>query len=426
MSTVPASDPALRADLRSLAERIFADARALSADRAGVTRKSFGPEVNAIVQYLVQLASREGLESGSDGAANAIFSMPGAGPRPALWCGSHLDSVPQGGNYDGLAGVVAGLLCLIRLKREHINLPRPFKVMGIQGEEGAWFGKGCMSSYALFGRLSPADLALPLLNSDRTLGQCMAAAGADMRAIQAQQPLVRAEEMAGYIELHIEQGPIMAERGYATAVVPAIRGSMRHSRIQCLGEAGHSGAVPRAFRHDTVFAFSDLIMRIDRHWQAWLQQGRDLVVTTGIIGTDPSEHSVSRIPGSLIFSLDIRSQSVDTMKEFYQLIRAECDAIGQERGVQFIFDRTLESSPAIMDPRWCESLLDMSQSLGLPRQLIPSGAGHDAVVFAAAGIPSAMIFIRNDHGSHNPAEAMDIDDFLDGVELMYRAIQELP
>ncbi len=415
-----------QSELRALAERLFSEIRNLTYDGVGVTRESYGAGVNAAVKTLVDFARAEGIHTHFDGAANLVLSLPGGGDAPALWIGSHLDSLPQSGNYDGLAGVIAGLLCLVRQNREGLTLARAFKVIGFVGEESVWFGKGYTGSSAMWGRLTLEDLALASRNSGRTLAQCLEDAGADMAKIRAGQPVVDRREFAGYIELHIEQGPVMVQRGWPTAVVSGIRGSRRHPKIRCVGEAGHSGAVPREFRRDTVVAVADLIMRLDAHWRSLLEEGRDLVVTFGVIGTDPAEHSPTRIPGETMFSFDVRSQSVADMEEFHGLLRAECEAVSRQRGVEFVFDRRMEMSPAMMDAGYTQVLTELSRGLGLPAELISSGSGHDAVIFTEMGIPSAMIFIRNDKGSHNPREAMDTDDFMAGVSLMYEAVQRLP
>jgi N-carbamoyl-L-amino-acid hydrolase len=238
--------------------------------------------------------------------------------------------------------------------------------------------------------------------------------------------LIDGRSIKGYIELHIEQGPVMVERQWPTAIVSGIRGNVRHNRIRCIGEAGHSGAVPRNIRRDAVFAVAQLITRLDQHWQALLEQGKDLVVTFGVVGTNPQEHAVSRIPGEVDFSFEARSECSLMLEQFYRLMRDECAAIEKEKGIEFVFDRRLLTLPASMDGSMIEPLLAISKRLGLPSERIASGAGHDASVFANAGIPSAMIFIRNEHGSHNPLEAMENGDFIAGANLLYHAIIDLP
>ncbi|MBV8838782.1 MAG: hydantoinase/carbamoylase family amidase, partial [Alphaproteobacteria bacterium] len=309
-------------------------------------------------------------------------------------------------------------------KRDGLRPARTLKLYGLRGEESARFGKAYMGSGALFGKLNTADLAAKDMRSELTLGDCMRAVGVDVQRVARGEPLLDAKRVAAWVELHIEQGPVLTARELPIGIVTGIRGNVRHRVVECIGEAGHSGAVPRWLRHDAMFATAELISHLDRHWRTMLERGRDLVVTTGVVGTDPNEHAIARIPGMLRFSFEARSQSKETLEAFYDLFLSECQMIGEERGVAFKPDRRLESAPAIMDAAWVQRLRAAARNLGLPDEEIPSGAGHDAAVFANAGIPSAMIFVRNAHGSHNPREAMEIDDFLAGVAVMRAAIRE--
>lgn len=413
-------------DLGQLAEKLFADVRALSFDGVGVTRESYGSGESAAADYLRAFAKSEGLSVDDDRAANVVFRLPGTEAAKAVcWTGSHIDSVPQGGNFDGYAGVVAGLLCLVEQKRSAKPYRLPLEVVAFRGEESAWFGKAYMGSGALFGKISEEDLKLKQRTTGETMAECMARCGADVAAIAAGQTLIDKDRIKAYVELHIEQGPVMIARKLPLAVVSGIRGNVRHNRIVCHGDAQHSGVVPRWLRHDAMFAVADLIMRIDEHWRVLLERGTDLVVTTGIVGTDAAEHSISRIPGLVNFSFEARSKSQDTLEAFYQLVRAECKSVERERGVRFEFDRRLLSDPATMDAAICAKLADACFAQGTVYETIPSGAGHDASLFANAGIPSGMLFVRNQHGSHNPHEAMEMTDFMQGVRAMHAAMGQL-
>ena len=410
-------------DARALAAELFETLRAKTSDSVGITRESFAAGEEAAIAIVKEVAESHGLTTEMDGAANLVISLPGRETEtPFVACGSHLDSVPQGGNFDGAAGVIAGLICLSRIHAEAVATAKNVKLMVLRGEESAWYGKACVGSNALFGMLSPEDLASRHRKEATTLGDALARAGADVARIENGEQLLDPASVAAFLELHIEQGPVMVARDLPTAIVTGIRGNFRHLRVMCRGEAGHSGVVPRWLRHDAVFAAAELIGNLDEHWRVLLEHGHDLVVTVGVIETDPEHHSVSRIPGEVAFSFEVRSQSTETLEAFYELTRTECRQIEIKRKVVFEFDRRIDSPPAKVDPRWIDRLSQISEELNLPTETVPSGAGHDAGIFAHAGIPSAMIFVRNEHGSHNPHEAMEIDDFMRGTELLYHAL----
>lgn len=409
-------------DWNALAEEAFDELRRLGFDGVGITRQAFAEGESAAMAAVAALAEREGLVVTRDAGDNLVMALPDEAPGPYMLVGSHLDSVPRGGNYDGAAGVLAGLLCLARMKSEGVTPPVPVRVIGMRGEESPWFGKPYLGSSALLGALRPADLDLKERGSTRTLADALAGVGIDVEAVREGRPLVDKRMIAGFLELHIEQGPVMVARGWPTAVVTGIRGNIRHQRIVCRGQAGHSGAVPRWLRNDPVFALAELVSRLDEHWRVLLERGLDLVVTIGVVGTDPADHAATRIPGEVAFSFEIRSQSRETLEAFDVLFQTECANIARERGVTFDFDRRQDASPARMDQGLVDRLLAASRRLGLPAETIASGAGHDAAVFANAGIPAAMVFVRNENGSHNPDEAMEIADFLAGVDLLYETL----
>lgn len=204
------------------AARLFDTIAALSRDaQEGITRESYGPGESDAIACLSDFALTQGLEVATDRAGNVIFTRKSDNGQPALWYGSHLDSVPQGGNYDGLAGVVAGLLCLCRLDREGVATAQPVRVIGLRGEESAWYGKSYIGSRALVGGLSEHDLQLTNRFSQRTLGQAMQAVGADLAAIGRRQWLVDRTEFAGYLEVHIEQAQSLERMGRPWGSCPA-------------------------------------------------------------------------------------------------------------------------------------------------------------------------------------------------------------
>src|SRR5580700_7169809 len=194
------------AEDRRLSGGLFDALRAASFDGVGITRESYSTRESDALDIVEAKARELGLETARDAGANLVVTLAGSEPDlPFLACGSHLDSVPQGGNFDGAAGVVAGLAVLARFKRDKIVLRRTIKLFGLRGEESSRFGKAYMGSLALFGKLSAEDLRVTDRDG-RTLGDCMREAGADVARIRRSEPLLDAKRIAAWVELHIEQG----------------------------------------------------------------------------------------------------------------------------------------------------------------------------------------------------------------------------
>jgi N-carbamoyl-L-amino-acid hydrolase len=414
-------------DLAEAMAHIFDDVAAMSRDVEGVTRPAFSAKETEILEYLTDLAQQAGLVVETDAGQNRIFCLP-QDQNAERWVlvGSHVDSVPRGGNFDGLAGVAAGLYCLLRAHQESRSFSRPVKVIAMRAEESAWFGPCYIASKALTGTLKPEELDAAHKGDGRSMAEHMHDIGIDDGRVRSQNPLCDLSQIAAYIELHIEQGPLLIEKGLPAAIVSGIRGNLRHKKVLCLGEAGHSGAVPRAYRHDAVLAMTDLLSRLDESWQTILQKGEDLVLTAGMVSTDPSSHALSRIPDKVSFSLDIRSQSAAVLDQMRELVRNEMRMVGRERGVEFELGVEDSTAPALMDETIVEGLSASMAHVGLEPFVMPSGGGHDAAVFANAGIPSGMVFVRNANGSHNPREHMDLDDFIIAASVIYDYLMEAP
>ena len=408
--------------IERLAITIFDDIAVLTKDRHGVSRETYGKGETDAINYLSKLAVELGLYVEVDDAANVFFSSKPIVNSRYMLIGSHMDSVPLGGNFDGLAGVLAGFLILSYLSKNKINLSLPLKVIALRGEESAWYGRNYIGSKSIFGLLTKEDLNSTHRKTGEKLSKAMQSCGVDINKIQSSISLIDKENIELFIELHIEQGPILVDRNWPAAIVTGIRGNNRHHNIICKGSAGHSGTIPRYLRKDAVFAGADLITRMDDHWNTIQQHGGDLVLTSGIFHTDSDHHAMSRIPGEIFFSFESRSQDVATLDALEALLKSECRTIERERGVKFEFDDLIKSSPAELDEVIIKNLLDAGESLGFERASLPSGAGHDAAVFANVGIKTGMIFVRNDKGSHNPYEAMDIKDFMAGLSILKKFI----
>lgn len=402
------------------AARLFDSIASMSPDVEGVSRPAFSGVETKTLEFLVEFAKSEGLSAWYDEGCNARFSLPqDAEAKRYVVVGSHVDTVPYGGNYDGLAGVVAALLCLVRAKRSGEKFAFPVHALAMRGEESAWFGPCYIGSKILTGTLAEEEIGSVHKSDGRSLRDHMAEIGLPVDRIAKREPIGDLSAMTAFLEMHIEQGPLLIGKDIPAAVVTGIRGNIRHRQIRCIGAPGHSGAVPRAYRRDAVLAVADLLVRLDESWQTILNKGDDLVLTSGILHTDPDKHAMTRIPELVNFSLDFRSQSPQTLDEMRELLRAEARQVEKDRKVRFEFDRELRVEPAQCDPHIVSELKEAMARAGQEPFTMPSGGGHDAAVFQAAGVPSAMVFVRNQNGSHNPAEAMELGDFVSATDIFY-------
>jgi N-carbamoyl-L-amino-acid hydrolase len=337
---------------------------------------------------------------------------------PPVIIGSHLDSVPQGGNFDGAAGVVAGLAVLAGWRHAGWQASFDVTVMAIRAEESAWFDIPYLGSAGAFGLLDPDCLGVRRSDSGETLETVLARQGFDAGAIRERRRLIDPGRLRAYLELHIEQGPVLVEEGVPVAVVTGIRGCRRLRNARCQGAYGHSGALPRAYRQDAVAATIALLARLDADWRAAEAGGADLVVTTGEFSTDPARHGPSKVAGETRFVIDIRSVSDETMTGVETRARQHASAIEAEYRVRFDLGDASYSPPAAMDGALRAALAARVAALGTRPFAMASGAGHDAAVFAAMGVRSAMLFVRNRNGSHNPEEAMEMEDFALGARVL--------
>lgn len=407
-------------DIRPVATWMLGEIASRSADNEGISRPAFSEIETETLKFLIDFAKSQGLVATWDPGRNVIFCLPAhTDAVKYILVGSHVDSVPSGGNFDGLAGVVAGISCLVRAKCEGRVFPQPVKVIAMRGEESAWFGPCYIGSKALLGVLSEEELAARHRLDGRSLEEHMAALGIDTASIRNGRPLIDANTIQAYVEVHIEQGPVLIASNQPAAIVSGIRGNFRYKKIVCFGEAGHSGAVPLAYRHDPVLAMAELLNVLDTAWRNFVANGADLVVTSGMVTTDMHKHALARIPDRVQFSLDVRSQDPDMLRTMNDLVLKHVARIEKERGVRFDLDEVLWTDPATCNMHIIARLRNEAVSIGLEPRLISSGGGHDAAVFSQAGVPTGMIFIRNQHGSHNPHEAMDIDDFYVATSVLY-------
>jgi N-carbamoyl-L-amino-acid hydrolase len=239
----------------------------------------------------------------------------------------------------------------------------------------------------------------------------MRAAGCNLDALTAGEAYLESGHIRAFIEPHIEQAPSLVDRDLPVGIVTGVRGVLRHRAAFCVGQYGHSGALSRGQRRDAVAATVALVQRLNDEWLRREKLGEDLVFTVGELMTDPTYHGPSKVAGETRFVLDFRSISEDVMRAMSDLAHRVARRIETETGVTFDLGRASYSEPGEMDPHMRQRMLEVARAVGLPTVEMPSGAGHDAVVFANFGVPTGMIFIRNRNGSHNPEEAMELADF---------------
>jgi len=409
-----------------LAAEVFDTLAKHTSDGIGITRASYGEGEQFAHDLIAGIAEREGLSVNTDVAGNLYITLAGTDPREkASVIGSHLDSVPAGGNFDGAAGVLAGLATVVTWKRHGFRGKGDVVVMAIRAEESPWFPYSYIGSKAAFGILPSAALDIARSDTGRSLADHMSELGFDPDSVRKGVPYLRAQDLRAYIELHIEQGPVLVERQLPVGTVSGIRGSFRYREAKVLGEYAHSGAVPRAYRHDAVAAAADLVTRLNTNWRLLEDAGRDLTVTVGKFSTNAQVHAFSKVAGEVDFCLDVRSHSSEVLEEMKKNVRTHVADLERDYAVRFELGPITGSEPAHMSRDLLAVLSRSYRALGVPYFEMACGAGHDAAVFAQQGVPTAMLLVRNEGGSHNPGERMDIDDFIVAVRVLAHGLSQI-
>ncbi|BCM20141.1 Zn-dependent hydrolase [Mesorhizobium sp. J8] len=406
-----------------LAERILNKLAEATTDAPGITRAAYGPGERFAHDLVRNEGEKLGAAVRADAAGNLYLTLKGSRPElPAIVVGSHLDSVAHGGNFDGAAGIVAGLAVMAELAAQGIRLPRDLIVLATRAEEAVWFPLSYPGSQAALGLLDPQALEAKRSDSGRTLAEHMREEGFDPDAVRRGMPGIDARRIAAFVEVHIEQGPRLVAAGAPVGIVTGIAGGFRYIDARCLGAYAHSGAEPRFARHDAVLGFADLIAGLEAEWDALEREGHEATITFGRVQSDPTQHGGSRVLGELGFTLDVRSAEAAVLERIETRLHGILAEVGTKRGVTFELGPRFTWKPATMSPALIAKLDRAATELRMRPPHVPSGAGHDAATFAGAGIPTAMLFVRNENGSHNPHEAMEIADLDQAIRLLLRFI----
>jgi allantoate deiminase len=334
---------------------------------------------------------------------------------PAIMIGSHLDTVVDAGRYDGGLGVLAAIAAVEELARTGTRLEHAIEVAAFGEEEGSRFPTHILTSSALVGRARPA--LLDAKDADGiTVRQALAAAGGEADAYRS--CARRKGDIAAYLELHIEQGPVLEAKGLALGAVTAINGSVR-SVVTVTGFAGHAGTVPMGARRDALAGASEMILGLER----LAASDRDLVATVGQLSVLPGAKNV--IPGRVEFTIDMRGPADAVRRRAHARLIADLRRIAKQRRLALEID-TFQENPAVaLDAGVIDAVCEAIAACGQQPIRLPSGAGHDAGIMAKL-CPSGMIFVRCKDGvSHNPAESITVADADRGVRALLEAVQRL-
>jgi allantoate deiminase len=402
--------------MRDRARRAIAEClhiAAMTEEPGRITRRFLTPPVHEVHAHLRGRMEALGMDVRTDAAGNlrGIWqpTRPG-GPR--LIIGSHIDTVPDAGAFDGVLGVTLALEW-VQLAQE-IALPFPIEVIAFSEEEGVRFGLPFIGSRAVAGRFDPALLELKDAGGI-SVEHAIRAFGLDPGDIEAAQV---DRDVVGFVEVHIEQGPVLEAGGLSVAAVSGIVGQTRLS-LQFSGHANHAGTTPMPMRRDALAAAAEWIAAVE----TIASRDEGLVATVGKIAVEPNAGNV--IPGTARVSLDVRHPRDLRRDTAVEELVARARAIADRRRIGLELTRQMNEPAVAMDERLTSYLSDAIEAAGLPAKSMPSGAGHDAMVMSTR-VPAAMLFLRSPGGiSHHPAEIVREEDVEASLDVSLKFLERL-
>ena len=377
--------------------------------QGGVSRVAYSEADIQGRKYVMSLMELAGLTVSIDVAGNIVGKRRGKNnDLPVIAFGSHIDSVPGGGNYDGDVGALGAIECVELMKENKIVTDHPLEIIVFQNEEG-----GLIGSEAMCGILPESSLSL-VSNSGKTIRQGIMDIGGNPDR------LVEATRKKGYfkvfIELHIEQGGVLDKEGISIGVVEGIVG-INQWTVTIEGKANHAGTTPMNQRQDAMLAAAKLVVAVNQI--ATSIPGRQ-VATVGKIKAEPGAPNV--IPGRVEMTLEIRDLSHEKIMSVFEMIQAQAVAIEKESGTTIRYQLTNENQPAVTDKRIQETITMAAASVGLSTKLMPSGAGHDTQDMSTIA-PVGMIFVPSKDGiSHSPKEYTSSQDMANGATVLLQTI----
>jgi allantoate deiminase len=392
-------------------ERIEALAR-LSEVQGNLTRPSFTPSMKWANETVAAWMTAAGMDVRLDGAANLIGRYEGATPNArALMIGSHIDTVKDAGKYDGTLGVLLGLACVEELSRTNKRLPFAVEVVAFTDEEGLRFKLPYVGSRAMTGKLTREDLERQDDNGLSLAAAIEGYGGLPVLNLERRSP----ESLFGYLEVHIEQGPVLESAGRPVGIVSGISGQSR-LEIGFTGEAGHAGTVPMNLRRDALVAAARFIVAV----QETAREIDGLVATVGQINALPGASNA--IPGRTVISLDIRHMEDAVRHAALDKLYMQVQQIAAAERVEFDWLLITDNAAIPCGSSMVEALSEAVREAGIEPMTIASGAGHDAVMMSEL-TPAGMMFVRCRNGvSHNPSEFCEAVDAETAADVLMRTL----
>jgi len=397
----------------ALLKKWFRELETVGADpEGGVTRLAYSPEEDAMFLKVAGFAGEMGLNVREDCIGNMYISFPGKEGTPCHGIGSHLDSVPQGGLYDGPAGVLAGLLVMEEILSSGLDLPVMTAVF--RAEESSLYGLSTAGSGVAAGSVDIAQLKNARSISGDSLYDAMSRKGYSPGVCGL-------EKMLDFTELHIEQGRVLWESGQSIGIVTAIAAPTR-LKVTIHGRQDHSGATPMDLRKDGLCAAAEIILAVEAAGNA--EKHHATVATVGVANVRPNALNV--IPGLVELRIDIRGILKDSISRAVKAVKDSVQAAADTRGILCDVETISSMDPVSLDPSVIRSLSRAAEELSVSFRQMASGAGHDAMKIAPL-VPAGMVFIPCKEGiSHNQKEEADLEDIvlgarviLDGIRLRY-------
>lgn len=383
---------------------------------SGVTRLVYSPEwVSATRQY-AEWCEQSGLSVHHDAVGNVWGKLEGKEPGKSIVSGSHIDSQAPGGRYDGALGALSALIALRALKEQFGQPRRTLEAVAFCEEESSRFpSANYWGSRAITGRISASDPDNTIAFTGETMSEAMRAIGLDPARI----PEARRDDIDTFIELHIEQGPILEQAGLAVAVVDAITG-IRHYRVKLQGTQNHAGGFPMDIRRDPMAGFAEIASGVvdTAH-----RMGRPAVTTVGRVVAHPNFTAI--IPASVEFSIDARHPRADKRDRLYAMHEGMMREVAARRDLEIEWETQINHDPTPSDPAVVSMLERVAAEQGVKTLTMASGAGHDSQQMAALA-KVAMIFVRSKDGrSHTPDEFSSIEDIVEGIKVLAAGLHAL-